>query len=385
MASFANDDKDLSSAKKIVDDMNIDVTNSVKSLGEGRLFSSVDVEDVDLSASDYVNSNSVDRRMIGKEKVIDPFSESDVVDVDNGNYDDIHKDLGTVSFDDANIIEIPVEMGPAGDNDETCACLSGACETDKYRIISFRSENSTKQRIKIYDKETNELVGELTSHSLDHTNGLATDGEYIYVANCGEEDDDHKKISYFTIDGVINGNAEIKTEKFHVKRDGNVEEEFVSGISHDYLNKDTCVTAVGSEMYISKADGSVYHVNKIDVPKDSGLADTTQDLCVANDRVYVIRTKFPSWFTKNVSADDGWNVIDIYDTNGNYIGSKTVDLPGEANDMFGNKYYRELESLSYDAATDSFTLYFQSPNWGENTVSGNHFSPPHNVVTNVKL
>ena len=39
----------------------------------------------------------------GKEKVIDPFSESDVVDVDNGNYDDIHKDLGTVSFDDANI------------------------------------------------------------------------------------------------------------------------------------------------------------------------------------------------------------------------------------------------------------------------------------------
>ena len=106
---------------------------------------------------------------------------------------------------------------------------------------------------------------------------------------------------------------------------------------------------------------------------------------VANDRVYVIRTKFPSWFTKNVSADDGWNVIDIYDTNGNYIGSKTVDLPGEANDMFGNKYYRELESLSYDAATDSFTLYFQSPNWGENTVSGNHFSPPHNVVTNVKL
>ena len=155
--------------------MNIEVTNSVKSLGGGRLFSSVDVEDVDLSASDYVNSNSIDHRMIGKEKVIDPFSESDVVDVDNGNYDDIHKDLGTVSFDDANIIEIPVEMGPAGDNDETCACLSGACETDKYRIISFRSENSTKQRIKIYDKETNELVGELTSHSLDHTNGLATE------------------------------------------------------------------------------------------------------------------------------------------------------------------------------------------------------------------
>ena len=31
-----------------------------------------------------------------------------------------------------------------------------------------------------------------------------------------------------------------------------------------------------------------------------------------------------------------------------------VDLPGEANDMFGNKYYRELESLSYDENLEVF-------------------------------
>ena len=66
--------------------------------------------------------------------------------------------------------------------------------------------------------------------------------------------------------------------------------------------------------------------------------------------------------------------------------SYSPSTPDEANNPDKhNKLYRELESLSYDAATDSFTLYFQSPNWGENTVSGNHFSPPHNVVTNVKL
>ena len=317
------------------------------------------------------------------------FTSKDAIEVTNGDYDDIHKDLGKVSFDNCNEINIAVERTNPWDRNASCDCLSGACETKDYRIISYRSDDSSKQRIKIYDKKTNELVSEFTTTELDHTNGLTTDGKYIYVANCGESDEDHKKISRFSLEDALKGKPKISTENFKVRVGGKEEEEFISGLSHDYKNNDTCATAVGSDIYISKGDGSVYHSRKIKITDDD-MAKTTQDICVANNKVYVIRTKFPEFTNRNVDADDGWNVIDIYDTNGKYIGTKTIDLPGSYDkDFWGNskdtKYYRELESISYDEKTDSFSLYFQSPNWGDLALTRNALSPPHVVVTGVKM
>ena len=47
--------------------------------------------------------------------------------------------------------------------------------------------------------------------------------------------------------------------------------------------------------------------------------------------------------------------------------------------------YRELESVSYDESTQSFTLYYTSPDYAWNKAAGNHTSPPHAVVTGVKF
>ena len=79
-------------------------------------------------------------------------------------------------------------------------------------------------------------------------------------------------------------------------------------------------------------------------------------------------------------------MIDIYDIDGNYIESKTLDLPGSS-DSNGESVttYRELESVSYDESTQSFTLYYTSPDYAWNKAAGNHTSPSHAVVTGVKF
>ncbi len=320
------------------------------------------------------------------------FKHKNPVEVSNGNYDDTYNDLGKVSFEDCIEIEIPVERCNPLEMNNTCDTLSGSCENEKYRIIAYKSGDDSKQRIKIYDKSTNEIVNEFTTNKLGHANGLTIDGDTVYVANC-EKKDDYTKVSHFSLNDALNDNENIESETFQVMVNGKVIDEGISGISHDAINNDTCVTAAGNDIYISKGDGTYLHTTKMivsDEEKANGIAGTTQDICVANDKMYVIRTKDPKSMGRS-NIDEGCNMIDIYDTNGKYIGSKTIDLPGnhltfgKDDTMSSDKQYRELESISYDSNTDSFTLYFTSPDYLTNKLLGNNTAPPHMVVTGVKF
>lgn len=89
-----------------------------------------------------------------------------------------------------------------------------------------------------------------------------------------------------------------------------------------------------------------------------------------------------------------YTAIDVYDLNGNYKYTKKVMIPSldddsedlsyspstpdEANNPDKhNKLYRELESLSYDEESDSFTLYFNNP--------FHNATAPHVIARGVKI
>lgn len=325
------------------------------------------------------------------------------VKVDGVNATVSYNDTGFVSFEDANVHYISVEQGHSGaaigksfgplgtlvgtiiatehNNSAVCDTLSGCCETEDYYIISYKSGDDSKQRIKLYNKKTWEVEKEFTTDCLDHTNGLTTDGKYVYIANCAGK---KQTVTKFRLDDpALDSNSEPNLETDHFDISKTSEGEKITGIAFDYTNKNVCVAAQADDLYISKADGTVTHVKKVKVPE--GYPDTPQDICVANDKIYVIRTKDPKVPVVS-TGQEGCNMIDIYDTNGNYIESKTLDLPGSS-DSNGESIniYRELESVSYDESTQSFTLYYTSPDYGWNKVAGNHISPPHAVVTGVKF
>ena len=301
------------------------------------------------------------------------------VQVDGVNEKVSYNETNPISFSGCDVHEIPVERGNPFDMNNTCDTLSGCCETEDYYIISYKSGDDSKQRIKMYNKETWEVEKEFTTDCLDHTNGLTTDGKYVYIANC--DDEKHTVTKFRLDDPALDSNSEPNLETDHFDISKTSEGEKISGIAFDYTNKNVCVAAQGDNLYISKADGTVIHVKKVKVP--DGEANTTQDICVANDKIYVIRTKDPAMPGVS-SIEEGCNMIDIYDIDGNYVESKTLDLPGSYVDH-GKKVYRELESVSYDESTQSFTLYYTSPDYGWNKFFGNHISPPHAVVTGVKF
>ena len=330
------------------------------------------------------------------------FTNTKPTEVSNGDYNKIYNDLGTVSFNESQVKYIPVEQGPSRvwswnwgfwphRNDpyaDVCDTMSGCCETEDYYIVSFKNGTDTKQRIKLYDKKTFNCVREFTTDKLGHANGMTIAGDTIYVVS-GTEDNGWSTVSHLKLSGIINWNAEVETETFQaMNKEGKIVDESVSGISYDPVNHETSVTAIGSDIYITDGDGKYMHTTKMNISdddKNNGIAGTTQDLCVANNKLYVIRTKDPK--VHNISsAAEGCNVIDIYDAKtGKYEGSKTIDLPGEELEPGTNaKIYRELESISYDPKT-GFTLYFTTPNFGYKQLTGNATSPPHAVVTGVNL
>ena len=332
-------------------------------------------------------------------------------DIKGANDDVPYNDTGFVSFEDANVHYISVEQGHSGasigggigllfgpigalagaaiggvvgaeqNKSDVCDTLSGCCETEDYYIISYKSGDDSKQRIKMYNKKTWEVEKEFTTDCLDHTNGLTTDGKYVYIANCAGE---KQTVTKFSLDDpALDSNSEpnLETEHFDISKTS--EGEKITSIAFDYTNKNVCVAAQADNLYISKPDGTILRTTKIKVPE--GYPDTPQDICVANDKIYVIRTKDPavSGFS---TGQEGCNMIDIYDIDGNYIESKTLDLPGSS-DSNGESVttYRELESVSYDESTQSFTLYYTSPDYAWNKAAGNHTSPSHAVVTGVKF
>ena len=120
-------------------------------------------------------------------------------------------------------------------------------------------------------------------------------------------------------------------------------------------------------------------------------ADTNQDICVGKDHIFVIRDKVPDWdgdfkppsndLEKRDLQMDGktdpseYNVIDIYDLNGVYKGTKRIPILYSQN--YSGTVYKELESISYDEANDSFSLYFSN--------SFTDASDNHTIVTGVKI
>ena len=338
-----------------------------------------------------------------------------------------YKDIGTVSLKDNKIIDVAVEMGPSDagmgaaafgignllfgplpaliggfatgvgadefNKSDTCDCISGCCETDEYYIVSYRSDDSSKQRVKFYRKSDMSVAKEFTTNKLDHTNGLTTDGKYVYVANGKVADDATKKtedyeknpekyekntITRFLIDDPdLSNNNEPNLETIDYKIDGN--QAMATSVSFDNQGRKVFVTAQGGTINISKPNGEVIRASKVSHPEESKL--DTQDICVANDKIYVINTRFPD--SKYVSQNENWTLIDVYDIDGKYEGTKKIELPPSSKSNDSGEYYYELESMSFDG--ESFTLYYQSPNWLENRAAGNHNSPPHKIVTGVKL
>ena len=314
-----------------------------------------------------------------------------------------------------------------------CNQMSGSCETDDYLIVSYKTNNDKMQKIVFYDKKTNKPIGDFVTDKFNHSNSLTTDGKNVYVVNAnsneyvdGDKDkgliySDGEKISSFSIDealakcsysnrnrefcnSILNIRAfmfhrtfdycpEITTKKLSIPTDhGTIN----SITSMDYDPKSgVTVAASGTKLYIVNG-GKEFTVDKFDYSNQ--YANTNQDICVAKNSIYVLRTK--------ISDDDEWgirqydearnqgrksgeeyikdqlvppssdldernqtvkgkyiaeyNVVDIYDLEGNYKCTKKIPIPTGNNDSAEN-IYRELESISYDESTDSFTLYFNNP------------------------
>ena len=355
---------------------------------------------------------------------------------------DIHGDV--VNYKDENLIPIyPDRNG--------CNQMAGSCETDEYLIVSYKDSDDTKQRIVFYDKKTNKQIGEYNTDKLDHTNSLTTDGKRVYIVNAeslteeqkkeNKEREEHfknspilqygkntppplhkssTKISSFDIKEFLtnctgsseNAKLDIDVDKFRIiDREGKRITQF-SSMDYDPKTK-TLVATKGLDMYIVK-DDKVTTVRKND---DEGkgkeqFATTSQDICVAKDSIFVIRTKIannedgydfkpPSDSSvRNKAVDEelafefDYTAIDVYDLNGNYKYTKKVMMPSLDSDSYDlsrspatpdetsnpdkhSKLYRELESLSYDEKSDSFTLYFNNP--------FHNATAPHVIARGVKI
>ena len=313
-----------------------------------------------------------------------------------------------------------------------CNQMAGSCETDEYLIVSYKDSDDTKQRIVFYDKKTNKAIGEFTTDKFNHSNSLKKKKKKVYVVN-GNGDEyegegenkkliyaDGEKISSFSIEEALekcrydevndynlldfvamgipyyvrqaDDCPEITTERLRIPTDDGTINS-VSSMDYDPKSGVT-VAASGTKLYITKG-GTLFSVDKFDYSDQ--YANTNQDICVAKDSIYVLRTKIsdddeygakqyqdakdgkrlsgdeyindnltppPSGDERNQTVKgeyiSEYNLVDIYDLNGNYKCTKKLPIPKGSNDNQDN-IYRELESISYDESSDSFTLYFNNP------------------------
>ena len=304
----------------------------------------------------------------------DEYSPTEPVLYDN--YDELDYSSGT-SF---------INIKP----NDICNQLAGSCETDDYIIASYKNTDDSLQQIVIYSKKDNKPIRSFVTDKLHHTNGLTTDGKNVYIANAETGKDNspsNTEISSFSIDDVLSRNEIsllrdpiVEVSSFNIASGDNSVKNFTS-IGYD-VKSGTIAVACGNNLYIVKGNKLIkikklYYENK--------FADTNQDICVAKNSVYVIRTHCPTPPDANAKPRDlilddnakttEYNVVDIYDTDGNYKGTKKIDIPITKDDK--GRVYRELESLSYDEDNDCFTLYFNNPYKGA--------SAPHVIVRGVKM
>ena len=324
---------------------------------------------------------------------------------------------GTAGYDDSNMIYIKPDRNG-------CNQMAGACENDEYLIVSYKDSDDTMQKIVFYDKKTNEPVGEFKTDKFGHSNALTISGDTVYVVKATGNDDKVcsfslsealDKCSYSesgnfnTLDLLTGGisyfvrqiddTPEITESDFNI---GSNDKDITNLTSLAYDPKSgVTAAAYGDDLFIVK-DGKLTKVKKINYSDQ--FARTNQDLCVAKDSVYVIRTKIsddddenafellsekageflgiphkkrlsgtkyvddsllpPSGEDRNQTVKkeylNEYNLIDIYDLDGNYVCTKKLPIPEGSNDS-KESIYRELESISYDETTDSFTMYFNNP------------------------
>ena len=240
------------------------------------------------------------------------------------------------------------------------------CETDKYKIICFRRPDGNKDgkvRIKVIDKKTGKTVKQVDNLPLDHANGMTYNENTgtIYVTNCGEGSD-AKKISYFSLNDLLNGGGvNIKTKKVKI----NGEAINVSAISYDNATN-TMYVGAGDTIYALDHLGNATKISKI----QSGVP---QDIYANNGYLYVVRYnpngKDSAVGINTISSKQenaSQNIIDVY-KNGKYVGSKTLKTGGE-------NY--ELESLSYSGKGNKFTLYFNHKGTTNGSIGSVNISVP---------
>lgn len=331
-------------------------------------------------------------------KLSDRLSYNHKKDSQNSNVNKHVNLKGTASYTNENNIYISPEDGVNQ--------MSGACENEDYIIVSFKDCDDTKHRIVIYDKKTNEAVGTFVTDKFGHSNGLTIDGDTVYVVDANDDDklysfslsealdkcgiEDLKNMSIMNFNAILTKflginsgmiTPEIKEGDFQTasKNGGAIN---LTSISYD-PKSGVFAAAYGDELYIVKDDKTTV-VKKFNFSDQ--FAQTSQDICVAKDSIYVIRTKIAGkddgkysgteYVDDNVEVPDSslpernqgvkqeysdeYNLVDIYDLDGNYKCTKKIPIPTGRNDSF-DCTYRELESVSYDESTDSFTMYFCNP------------------------
>ena len=236
----------------------------------------------------------------------------------------------------------PVITVPSTTN---CKGAQGFTVAGNYYVAAKVNSENSKSCIMIYDKNTHQKVSGfhvIGSNSmgqgyLGHTNDIAynpNDGKLYVPITSG----DISKYRYRTIvlEDAINNKLTFDGGKFKDEKNG---VRSFSSLEYDASN-DKIYAAAGDWIYIyDKYMNYKSYFKKIDT-------DTSQGIGSYNGKILVVRTN-SSRMGVDKGVDAAGNVIDIYRTNGNYLGSYLID-----------SLNKELEAISYTGVGNTFALYF---------------------------
>ena len=199
-----------------------------------------------------------------------------------------------------------------------------------YIAAKIKSDNSSAY-IHIYDKNTLAKVSAFkVTSELKHANDLAYNPNTKQVLVAMTIDTNFR---FFSLQDAILGNNKMSKNAFIYN--GNAKS--FSGIDYDTTNN-KYYTAVGDYVYIySNFTTLDKRFKKID-------KDTPQGIGAYQGKILVIRYSSASSAASG-DIDNTKNAIDIYRTNGDYLGSYEINTA------------KELEAISYNSNTNKFALY----------------------------
>lgn len=221
----------------------------------------------------------------------------------------------------------------------------GFAVVNNYYVAALRNGDDTNALVKVYNKNTGELVNEFYSTLLDHANGMAFDGNYVYIVTNGSASvsdslyGTQAPIYYkFPVSQILSSSPTMTKGAFYNSNTSNYIN--ISGAAYDKSNG-----------YYYLAKGSyvrVYDKNNQKVIRSIKKlqADTPQDIGAYNGKILVIRFN-GSGDSTGSDVYNAKNAIDIYRaSDGAYLGTYTI-----------NSSY-ELESVDYFGTGKYFALYF---------------------------